>query len=95
VPHGFWLNTHPSCQPATLNNKLPAIDVVSSLSVSLFLELFLKSQSTSTEISRSDKVYFWHEADSLKARLERDIDFHTLKITLLGDSGYALAGYEY
>lgn len=26
---------------------------------------------------------------------ERNIDFHTLKITLLGDPGYALAGYEY
>ncbi len=26
---------------------------------------------------------------------ERGIDFHTLNVTLLGDPGYALAGYEY
>lgn len=26
---------------------------------------------------------------------ERNIDFHTLELTLLGDSGYTLAGYEY
>ncbi len=31
----------------------------------------------------------------LEVRYERGIDFHTLKVTLLGDSGYALAGYEY
>jgi len=33
--------------------------------------------------------------NALNGCYERSIDFYTLKITLLGDPGYALAGYEY
>lgn len=41
---------------------------------------------------------FWYEAVRLvgcQVRYERNIVIRTLRITLLSDSGYALAGYEY
>lgn len=55
-----------------------------------------RSGSTSRQLTLN--VYCWLAEERLagpQVSYERDIDFHTLKVTLLGDSGYALSGYEY